>query len=156
MDPSQVAFWAGVGAAALCGALIGVERQLRGKPAGIRTSILICLGTMTFVRLGGLVACETGDPTRVLGQVVTGVGFIGAGVMLAREGLVRGVTSAAVIWVLAAVGALIGFDRYAAAFALAALVLVVLSGVQLLEQGVRHFRRGDYARDEESDPSDEQ
>ena len=134
MDPSQGGFWVAVCVAALCGAVIGVERQLKGKPAGIRTSILICLGTMVFVRLGSIVAGDSGDSTRVLGQVVTGVGFIGAGVMLAREGLVRGVTSAAVIWTLAAIGALVGFSRYGAALAVAVLVLAVLSGVQLLEQ----------------------
>jgi putative Mg2+ transporter-C (MgtC) family protein len=154
LDPSQVDFWVGVCVAGICGAVIGVERQLRGKPAGIRTSILICLGTMVFVRLGSLVSCDSGDPTRVLGQVVTGVGFIGAGVMLAREGLVRGVTSAAVIWTLAAIGALVGFGRYAAALVLAVLVLVVLSGVQLLEQAVRHLRRGDYAGETETDGPD--
>jgi putative Mg2+ transporter-C (MgtC) family protein len=155
MDPSQSEFWVRVGVASLCGAIIGIERQLRGKPAGIRTSILICLGTMAFVRLGSLVTGETGDSTRVLGQVVTGVGFIGAGVMLAREGLVRGVTSAAVIWTLAAIGALIGFTHYGAALALALLVLAVLSGVQLLEQAVRNLRRGDYAKESDVSGPDE-
>ena len=145
MDPSQSEFWVAVAAAGLCGAVIGVERQLRGKPAGIRTSILICLGTMIFVRLGATVLGTSGDATRVLGQVVTGVGFIGAGVMLAREGLVLGVTSAAVIWILAAIGALVGFGRYGAAIVLAVLVLAVLSGVQGLERAVRHLRRGDYS-----------
>ncbi len=147
MDPTRADFWIAVAVASLCGAVIGVERQLRGKPAGIRTSILICLGTMTFIRLGSDVAGPDGETTRVLGQVVTGVGFIGAGVMLAREGLVRGVTSASVIWMLAAIGALVGFGRYGAALVLALLVLAVLSGVQLLEHAVRHLRRGDYARD---------
>ncbi|HSG29616.1 MAG TPA: MgtC/SapB family protein [Candidatus Krumholzibacterium sp.] len=147
MDPTRADFWIAVAVASLCGAVIGVERQLRGKPAGIRTSILICLGTMTFIRLGSDVAGPGGETTRVLGQVVTGVGFIGAGVMLAREGLVRGVTSASVIWMLAAIGALAGFGRNGAALVLALLVLAVLSGVQMLEHAVRHLRRGDYARD---------
>jgi putative Mg2+ transporter-C (MgtC) family protein len=155
LDPSRAEFWVGVCLASLCGAVIGVERQLRGKPAGIRTSILICLGTMVFVRLGSLVAGASGDATRVLGQVVTGVGFIGAGVMLAREGLVRGVTSAAVIWTLAAIGAMVGLGYHAAAVVLAVLVLLVLSGVQFLEQAVRHLRRGDYAKESESEGPDE-
>ncbi len=155
MDPYGAEFWVGAVVAAVCGGVIGIERQLRGKPAGIRTSMLICLGTMTFVRLGALVAGPSGDPTRVLAQVVTGVGFIGAGVMLAREGLVRGVTSAAVIWMLAAIGSLVGFGMHVAALALTALVLGVLSGVQLLERGVLRFRRGEYARDSESQRSDE-
>ena len=155
MDPSQSEFWVAAAVACLCGAVIGVERQLRGKPAGIRTSMLICLGTMLFVRLGSEVAGPSGDSTRVLGQVVTGVGFIGAGVMLAREGLVRGVTSAAVIWTLAAIGALVGFGRHGAAAASAVLVLAVLTGVQLLERGVLRLRRGDYAAEVDDQDSDE-
>ena len=156
MDPSSSEFWVAVAVASLCGAIIGVERQVRGKPAGIRTSILICLGTMVFVRLSAVVAGTSGDPTRVLGQVVTGVGFIGAGVMLAREGLVRGVTSAAVIWILAAIGALVGFGRYGAAVVVALLVLAVLWGVQLLESAIRLLRRGDYAGEADRQGSDKQ
>lgn len=155
MDPTRLEFWIAVGVSSLCGAAIGIERQLRGKPAGIRTSIMICLGTMVFVRLGSDVAGTSGDTTRVLGQVVTGVGFIGAGVMLAREGLVRGVTSASVIWVLAAIGSLVGFGRYSAALVITFLVLMVLYGVQVLEHGVRRLRRGDYAKEESSGDQDE-
>ena len=147
MDPSKSEFWIAVAVACLCGAVIGVERQLRGKPAGIRTSMLICLGTMVFVRLGNDVVSPSGDATRVLGQVVTGVGFIGAGVMLAREGLVRGVTSASVIWILAAIGSLAGFGRHRAALIVALLVLGVLSGVQYLERVIVHLRRGEYEKE---------
>ena len=89
--------------------------------------------------------------SRVLGQVVTGVGFIGAGVMLAREGLVLGVTSAAVIWTLAGIGALVGLDHHGAALVLTLVVLAVLVGIQALESGVRHLRRGDYASNGEAD-----
>jgi len=155
LDPLQSDFWIAVAVASLCGALIGIERQLRGKPAGIRTSMLICFGTMLFVRLGSEVVGSSGDSSRVLGQVVTGVGFIGAGVMLAREGLVRGVTSAAVIWTLAAIGAQVGFGRYSSAVASALVVLIVLSGVQLLEQGVLRLRRGDYAAEARGEDTDQ-
>ncbi len=116
---------------------------------------MICLGTMVFVRLGSEVAGTSGDTTRVLGQVVTGVGFIGAGVMLAREGLVRGVTSASVIWMLAAIGSLVGFGRNSAALVITFLVLMVLTGVQILERAVRRLRRGDYAREADSENRDE-
>lgn len=148
----DLSFWTSVGTAALCGAIVGVERQLHGKPAGVRTSMLICLGTTMFVRLGGLVALGGGDPTRVLAQIVTGVGFIGAGVMLAREGLVRGVTSAAVIWMLAAIGSIVGVGLYVEALALACVTVLLLTGVALLERAVRRLRSGDYS---ESDPEDE-
>ena len=99
----------------LCGLIIGLERQLSGKPAGIRTSSLICLGTYIFVATGGLFIDNT-DPSRIVGQVITGIGFIGAGVILSREGIVVGVTSAAVIWVLAGIGVLIGLERYFKSF----------------------------------------
>ena len=155
MDPSQSEFWVAVAVACLCGAVIGVERQLRGKPAGIRTSMLICLGTMVFVRLGSDVVSPSGDGTRVLGQVVTGVGFIGAGVMLAREGLVRGVTSASVIWILAAIGSLAGFGRHRAALVVAVLVLVVLSGVQYLERVVVHLQQDEYEKHTSGQDPDE-
>ncbi|MBN2185616.1 MAG: MgtC/SapB family protein [Candidatus Krumholzibacteriota bacterium] len=155
MDPSLSEFWVAVAVACFCGAAIGVERQLRGKPAGIRTSMLICLGTMVFVSLGRDVVSPTGDGTRVLGQVVTGVGFIGAGVMLAREGLIRGVTSASVIWILAAIGALAGFGRHWAAIAVALVVLAVLSGVQYLEHVIVHLKPGDYDNNSNGQDPDE-
>jgi putative Mg2+ transporter-C (MgtC) family protein len=151
MDPFRPEFWAAVGTAALCGVIVGLERQIRGKPAGIRTSILICLGTTVFIRLGIVVAGSGGDPTRVLGQVVTGVGFIGAGVMLAREGLIRGVTSAAVIWILAGIGAVVGFGEYSAAVILAVVTVALLAGMEFLERRVRALREGEAGGGDRSD-----
>lgn len=142
LNPWAAEFWLRVGAAALCGGLLGIERQLRGKPAGIRTSILICLGTQFFVALGSSYGNVAVDPTRVLGQVVTGIGFLGAGVILTREGLVVGVTSAAVIWILAAMGAMIGMGHASAAIALAVVTVVILVGVERLEATSRALRRG--------------
>ena len=142
LDPESRVFWQHLGTAVLCGGLIGVERQLRGKAAGIRTSILICLGTAIFVSLGASVPDETVDPTRVLAQIASGIGFIGGGVILAREGLITGVTSAAVIWVLAALGAMIGFGHLVAAIVLTLATLGVLIGVELLEGMFRRLRQG--------------
>ena len=82
LDPDSPVFWLRLGTAILCGGIIGLERQLRGKAAGIRTSILICLGTELFVTLGASFGGDRVDPTRVLGQVVTGIGFLGGGVIL--------------------------------------------------------------------------
>src|SRR5690606_12989967 len=96
--------WKAIGAAVLCGTIIGLERQLRGKPVGIRTSSLIVLGTYVFLSISIQVTNEVADPSRIIGQIVTGVGFLGAGVMLAKDGMVIGVTSAATIWALAAIG----------------------------------------------------
>lgn len=149
-DPWQTSFWVRFGLAVLAGGLIGVERQVRGKPVGVRTSILICLGTSVFVGLGVGTGSDQADPTRVLGQVVTGVGFLGAGVILARGGVVTGVTTAAVIWMLAAIGSLIGLALYSGALVLAVLTVALLAGVSLLESVFNRLKTGVYANDEET------
>ena len=141
LDPETREFWQHLGTAILCGGIIGIERQLRGKAAGIRTSILICLGTAIFVTLGASLA-PAADPTRVLAQVVSGIGFLGGGVILARKGLVTGVTSAAVIWVLAALGAMIGLGHLRATMVLTLATLGILIGVELLEGAFRRLRQG--------------
>jgi len=137
-------FWIKILISVLCGGIIGFERQIRGKPAGIRTSILICLGTEVFVSHG--ISLGSGDQYRVLAQVVTGIGFLGAGLMISQEGTVRGVTSAAVIWVLAAIGATIGLGHLAEALVLALIAVGVLSGVEYLENSIRRLRSGVHAR----------
>ena len=148
-DPFAPAFWQTVGVAVLCGGIVGFERQIRGKPAGVRTSILVCLGTSIFIHLGVALAGDGSDPTRVLGQLVTGVGFLGAGVMFSRDGVVSGVTTAAVIWILAAIGAAIGFGRFTGAIALSGVVVAVLVGIEFLESSVLWLTRGVHRRDEE-------
>src|ERR687889_467676 len=125
-NPQSTEFWLRLGTSVLCGGIVGLERQLRGKAAGIRTSILICMGTQLFVGLGASFAGDRVDPTRVLGQVVTGIGFVGGGVILAREGAIIGVTSAAVIWVLAALGSLIGLGHLLAAIILTLITVALL------------------------------
>jgi putative Mg2+ transporter-C (MgtC) family protein len=142
LSESWTSFWIQIGTAVLCGGMIGLERQVRGKPAGIRTSILICLGTEVFVRLGAMFSGDNADPTRVLSQVVTGVGFLGAGVILARGELVTGVTSAAVVWVLAAIGATIGLGYYLEAIALAVIAVSILTLVRGLEAVFARLRGG--------------
>lgn len=144
MDINGAEFWIKIFVSILCGGIIGLERQFRGKPAGIRTSILICLGTQVFVSHG--TALATGDQYRVLAQVVTGIGFLGAGLMISQEGTVRGVTSAAVIWVLAAIGATIGLGHFREAVVLVLVTVGVLSGVEYLENSIRSLRSGVHAR----------
>ena len=135
--------------ALLCGGILGLERQLRGKPAGIRTSILICLGTVVFMRFGQLIAHDEGDPARTLGQIVNGIGFLGAGVIFSEQGLVKGMTSAAVIWLLAGIGVAIGVGYYGHAIALTLTATAVLVGVQRLEHTFRQLRRGVHAEDDQ-------
>ncbi|MCJ7548041.1 MAG: MgtC/SapB family protein [Deltaproteobacteria bacterium] len=151
MDPLTSQFWIAIGVAVLCGGIVGFERQMRGKPAGIRTNILICLGTMIFVKLSTLYSGQNADMTRVLGQVVTGIGFLGAGVIIARGGHVKGVTSAAVIWTLAGIGAMIGFGLFAPAIALAVVTVVILTVIEFLEISFRRLRREERVHGDESD-----
>jgi putative Mg2+ transporter-C (MgtC) family protein len=138
--------WESIGAVLFCGGIVGVERQLRGKPVGVRTAMLITLGTYVFTLTARAAMTEISDPSRILGQVITGVGFLGAGVMLSRDGAVVGVTSAASIWVLAAIGTGIAFDHLSAAIKLSILAVAILSGVDLLETHTRAFSRGVHAR----------
>jgi len=134
--------WAGLITTFICGGIVGLERQLSGKPAGIRTSTLICMGTYIFVTAGTPLVGSVGDPTRIIGQVVTGIGFLGAGVILTREGSIQGVTSAATIWVLAAIGVMAGEERHFAAIVLAFLTVGILFGVNLLERVFTSLQRG--------------
>lgn len=93
--------------AIICGLIIGLERQWRQHPAGLRTNSLISLGSCIFASLASLIENES-SPTRVAGQIVTGVGFLAGGVIL-RDGLtVKGLTTAATIWCTAAIGTLVG------------------------------------------------
>lgn len=140
-------FWTHLGAAALCGIVIGIERQLRGKAAGVRTCTLICVGTELFVSLGASFPSATADPTRVLGQVITGIGFLGAGAILAKEGRIMGLTSAAVIWMLAAIGSAIGIGYIKAALIFTLVTLFVLIGVEILETSWAKLRRGSVDRE---------
>jgi putative Mg2+ transporter-C (MgtC) family protein len=118
------------GAAVLCGGLIGLEREVKGKPAGFRTNILICLGSAMYMAAGILVVNEGGeaasDPARIAAQVVTGIGFIGAGCIIQQRGRVVGLTTAATIWVVAAIGLIAGAGFPILALVSAAIVLITL------------------------------
>lgn len=138
--------WPGILSALLCGSIIGMERQILGKPVGIRTSSLICLGTYAFIVVANSVASDNTDPSRVIGQVITGIGFLGAGVILARDGMVLGVTSASAIWMLAAIGVIIGSGFYAVGIKIAVLTVLVLVGVDWFESSFRFLQRGVHKR----------
>ena len=138
--------WPSIGMALLCGGVVGLGRQLRGKPVGIRTSILIILGTYIYIAASVSVSSHMTDPSRIIGQVITGIGFLGAGVMLARKGVVIGVTSAAAIWVLASLGVCIAIGKLFVAFKFALIVVFVLAGVDLLEEYSQTFSKGVYRK----------
>jgi len=120
--------------ATLFGGAIGLERELGGKPAGLRTNILICIGSVLYTKLSITMAAGTADPTRIAAQIVTGVGFIGAGTILHARGAVVGLTSAATIWVVAAIGVALGATFYWEAASTTLLVLVVLRGLGSVER----------------------
>lgn len=138
--------WAAVSTAIFCGIIVGLERQLRGKPVGIRTASLITLGTYIFITASELIMTEHTDPSRIIGQVITGIGFLGAGVMLAKEGVVVGVTSAAAIWALAAVGVCIAVVNNQVAIKLSLVIVAILYGVDLLEEYSTAFTRGVHSK----------
>ena len=119
--------------AVVLGGAVGLERELRGKPAGLRTNILICVGATLFTVLSYRIAEGRGDPGRVAAQILTGVGFIGAGTILHLRGSVTGLTSAATIWVVAAIGMALGAQAYVEAIGATVLVMVVLAGLSPLE-----------------------
>jgi putative Mg2+ transporter-C (MgtC) family protein len=138
--------WAGILCAMLSGGIIGTERQVMGKPAGIRTSMLICVGTYAYVAISNSVATDITDHSRVIGQVITGIGFLGAGVMLSRDGLVYGVTSAATIWVLAAIGVTIASGFNMTGIKLAVLTIAILLGMDMLENTFKTLQKGVHAK----------
>jgi putative Mg2+ transporter-C (MgtC) family protein len=112
--------------AAGLGAAIGLEREYRQKPAGLRTNILIAVGSALFTILSIEMTRSIGDPSRVAGQIVTGIGFLGGGAIMRNRDTVHGMTTAATIWVNAAIGVAAGLGQYALATFTVALTLVVL------------------------------
>jgi putative Mg2+ transporter-C (MgtC) family protein len=115
----------------LCGGFIGLEREIKHKPAGLRTNILICLGAMMFTWLSVVMSTSAGpghpgDPARVAAQVVVGIGFLGGGMILQSGGSVTGLTSAATVWVVAAIGMCIGLGYPITAFIFTVTVFVTL------------------------------
>lgn len=119
--------------AVVLGGAVGLERERKGKPAGLRTNILICMGAALFTVLSYRIAGGRGDPGRVAAQILTGVGFIGAGTILHMRGSVTGLTSAATIWVVAAIGMALGAGAYLEALGATLLVMLVLAGMGTVE-----------------------
>jgi putative Mg2+ transporter-C (MgtC) family protein len=113
--------------AAALGGLIGLEREHSGKPAGFRTNLLICLGAALITEVSfNVAATASGDPGRIAAQIVSGIGFLGAGTILHARGSVYGLTTAATLWVVAAIGMAVGARAYAAAVIATGLVMLAL------------------------------
>jgi len=134
--------------AVVLGGVIGLEREIAGKPAGLRTNILICVGAALLTDVSVQItmgiypgAPRLGDPSRIAAQIVSGIGFIGAGTIMQARGTVTGLTSAATIWVVAAIGVTIGAGQYLEATGAGLLVALVLAGLGTLEHKLRRARR---------------
>jgi putative Mg2+ transporter-C (MgtC) family protein len=114
------------------GAVIGLEREYRGYPAGVRTMALVCMGSALFADMSR----EYGGDDRIAAQIVSGIGFLGAGLIF-REGIsVKGVTTAATIWSVAAVGVAIGVEAYLVA-TMASLIAVILLELRVITKNIR-------------------
>lgn len=134
--------------AALLGGLVGLERELAAKPAGLRTNMLICVGAAMFTELSLAIALlATGggealraDPARLAAQIIPGIGFIGAGAILHSRGRVTGLTTAATLWVVTAVGIAVGAGAYVEAMGTTAMVLFTLALVARFERVIKRKR----------------
>jgi putative Mg2+ transporter-C (MgtC) family protein len=127
------------GAAVVCGALIGLEREWHKKPAGFRTNILICLGAAIYMCVGLLLVHaggEQGDPSRIAAQVVTGIGFLGAGSIIQAGGRITGLTTAATIWVVAGIGLVAGAGFPLLALLATGMVMLTLVVLGLFEDRI--------------------
>jgi len=124
----------------LLGTAVGWERQIGRKPAGLRTHTLVCIGSTLFVLLGRhalqLSPSQTYDPTRIIHGVVTGVGFLGAGAIIRREGMTHGLTTAASIWMASAIGVAVGVRAYTLAAIGTVLALIVLEVFRWMERAM--------------------
>lgn len=145
-----------IGMAALMGAMLGLEREVTAKPAGLRTHMLVSMGSALFMVGSILLALEFNpvtpagvDPTRIASTIVTGVGFLGAGMILRSGDRVLGLTTAAGIWVAAAIGMLIGAGYFVVGIGAVILSLITLIGLRIIEQ--RFLHRSDAVRLNEED-----
>jgi putative Mg2+ transporter-C (MgtC) family protein len=121
--------------AAVLGGILGFEREMRNKSAGLRTNMLIAMGSALFTLMSYELAAEgNGDPGRVAAQIVTGIGFLGAGAIMRTDAGIHGLTTAATIWVNAAVGVAAGGGEYHLAFIATAVTLGVLLVLPPLER----------------------
>lgn len=128
-----------VSVAFIIGAIIGLEREFRSKPAGFRTMILICVGSCLYTILSK--EASQVSPDRIASNIVTGIGFIGAGVIF-KEGIsVNGLTTAALIWITAALGMAVGYHNYPIAIVVASMVVVALFVLEPVQRFINNLHK---------------
>jgi putative Mg2+ transporter-C (MgtC) family protein len=162
MDVRTVALRLGL--AFLLGSLLGLERELRGQPAGLRTHLLVSLGSCLFTLAsiyasvplsGGMPEGAEADITRIASQVVVGIGFLGGGAILRHGTSVRGLTTAANLWLTASIGLAAGLGFLSGAAMTAGLALLVLVGLKPVERFIERFRRDNRISSDQELSSDE-
>ena len=147
IDPTMLTVFAQLGLATLLGLILGAERSIAGKSAGMRTFALVALGACLFTIISLLITTEylgkvNFDPMRVPAAIITGIGFIGAGLIMFQKNLMRGLTTAAGMWIAAGVGIAIGFGLYAIAVFTTLLTLFIFTAVWFVEAKLKiHFGR---------------
>ncbi len=128
-----------VSVAFIIGAIIGIEREFRSKPAGFRTMILISVGSCLYTILSR--ESNTTSPDRIASNIVTGIGFIGAGVIF-KEGIsVNGLTTAALIWITAALGMAVGYHNYPIAIVVTSMVVVALFVLEPVQRFINNLHK---------------
>jgi len=131
--------------AVFLGGCIGVEREMRDKPAGLRTNVLICLGSTLFMSISVRMASVFGgDPTRIAAQIITGIGFLGAGAVLHSHGFVIGLTTAATIWLVAGIGMALGAGFYGTAVFTTLMGIITLTLLSFVERRIENKRVFNY------------
>jgi putative Mg2+ transporter-C (MgtC) family protein len=123
-----------LGAALLMGTCVGLERQWRQRMAGTRTNALVAAGAAAFVMCGFMVRDNSRGEAQIVSYVVSGIGFLGAGSILLRGEIVRGLTTAASLWSVAAIGLAVGGGLYTASIAATIIILIILAGIKPLER----------------------
>ena len=130
----------GIILAVVFGTAIGLEREVRGKAAGLRTNVLICLGAAVFTIISKRMGVEHNDSlTRIVAQIVTGVGFLGAGAIIQDRAGVHGLTTAATIWLVASIGMACGAGFHGLAVLSALMAVLVLMGLGQLEKPLSRY-----------------
>lgn len=127
----------GIVLAALLGSCIGLEREISGKAAGLRTNVLICIGAAAFTIISRQMGADGGSLSRIAAQIVTGVGFLGAGAIIQDRGGVHGLTTAATIWLVAGIGMACGAIYYPLAILTTLIAIVVLTALSRVENSLR-------------------
>ena len=137
--------------ATILGAIVGLERELSGKAAGLRTNVLICLGAAAFTIIARRFTAFTDDSSaRIMAQIITGVGFIGAGAIIQDRGGVFGLTTAATIWLVAAIGMACGTGFYLFATLISILAIIVLVGLSKFDTIIKAFKtKGKHPKDDD-------